>query len=546
MPVTVSQPFDLAANRRGAGQRKAQRGTVWRSAVPQADRYRRALMLVTLLVGVVSLGMAPAAEAMGHAKTSVDSGLILDNVTIVDTHSGKLTPGMAITIDGDRITGIVAAGSVSSTGTAQSIDAKGKFVVPGYWEMHAHPYNNPNLEANLALMLANGITGVRQMAGSPQLLAERKQGALPTRDAPELLALSGSILLRSNAGTPEAAVLEVQQQKAQGADFIKTIDVSPEAFFAALDEAKRQNLPYEGHLSTGVSATRASEEGMRSIEHLGSSEKMLIDCSTDEVAVRAAVAQLPPAPSPAGAAAGTAIVNQRMALADPALAASLADPAYLPRVRHLIDTYSEAKCRKLAKVFVAHQTWQVPTLIRLRTSAYANDPMYRSSENLRYASPETRQLWEAVAQRYATQLSPEGQETLHQMFGLQMKIALLFDQMGVKLLAGSDFGGSVWEVAGFSLHQEFDLLAQAGMSALKVLQMTTLDGAEFYDRQATDGSVAEGKHANLVLLDGNPIQSVQNLHKISGVVRAGKYYSNESLDDLKRKAAENLSMSGAK
>ena len=103
------------------------------------------------------------------------------------------------------------------------------------------------------------------------------------------------------------------------------------------------------------------------------------------------------------------------------------------------------------------------------------------------------------------------------------------------MLAGSDSLGSVWEIAGQSLHQEFDLLAQAGISPLKVLQMTTLDGAEFYGRQATAGSVEAGKDANLVLLDLNSIESVQNLHEINAVIRGGVYYSRDDLSSLRKR-----------
>ncbi len=478
------------------------------------------------------------------AQTSpVHSGLFLNDVTIIDTHDGKLTSRMTIILEDGKITQIVPFGSVVAGDNAQSIEAHGKFVVPGYWEMHGHPFNQPNLEDSLALMLANGITGIRQMAGSPELLQRRKDGKLvPTADSPELLALPGDLLLRNNAGTPQDAIAEVQKQKRQGADFIKTIDVTPEAFFASLEEAKRQGLPYAGHLSPGVSATKASEEGMHAIEHLGAGEQILVQCSTDESAVREAIARLPPPPSPV-LVSSAGVMNQKIALAAPVLAASLSDSSYVPRVQHLIDTFSEAKCSNVAEVFLAHHTWQVPTLIRLRTSAFASDPAYSASTNLRYASPATRQLFEAVAERYSSKLPPASQETLHRMFALQSKITKLFDQAGVKMLAGSDFGGSVWEIAGFSLHQEFDLLAQAGLSPLTILQMTTLLGAEFFNRQTTDGSVEEGKNANLVLLDDNPVEDARNLHKISAVIRGGTYYSHDALETLKQKAAEHLASS---
>jgi imidazolonepropionase-like amidohydrolase len=98
-------------------------------------------------------------------------------------------------------------------------------------------------------------------------------------------------------------------------------------------------------------------------------------------------------------------------------------------------------------------------------------------------------------------------------------------------------------VAGFSLHQEFALLAQAGFSPLKILQMTTLNPAKFYGREATMGSVELGKDADLVLLDANPIESTVNLDRINAVVRNGAFYSRDSLDKKLREIADVASAS---
>jgi len=115
---------------------------------------------------------------------------------------------------------------------------------------------------------------------------------------------------------------------------------------------------------------------------------------------------------------------------------------------------------------------------------------------------------------------------------LQLKLVTLFDRAGVKMLAGDDMGGAQWIVPGIGLHQEFDLLEAAGLAPLRVLQMTTLDGAEFLGREARMGTVEAGRNANLVLLDANPIASVHNLHGIHAVVRDGRYYSRADLDEL--------------
>lgn len=193
---------------------------------------------------------------------TVTSGpLLLTGVTVVDTHDGHLTPNTSMLLRGGKIISLTPTGPTPPVGAeaARVIDARGKFVVPGYLEMHAHPLISRDVPGSLALFLANGITGFRQMNGTPELLAQRRAGTLPLGpDAPELLAMPGEVLTPLNAGSPEAAVKEVQKQKAEGADFIKVITVGVPTFFAAQAEAKRQGLPFVGHLPEGVPVEQAS------------------------------------------------------------------------------------------------------------------------------------------------------------------------------------------------------------------------------------------------------------------------------------------------
>ena len=93
---------------------------------------------------------------------------------------------------------------------------------------------------------------------------------------------------------------------------------------------------------------------------------------------------------------------------------------------------------------------------------------------------------------------------------------------------------------GVSLHHEFDLLARAGVSPLRVLRMTTLDPARFLHRDATMGTVEPGRTADLVLLDGDPLASVANLHRMAGVVRGGRWLDRAALDALRERAAASL------
>ncbi|MGA3011322.1 MAG: amidohydrolase family protein [Terracidiphilus sp.] len=484
---------------------------------------------------------------IGHAQpTKIDRGLVLSGVTVVDTHTGGLTPDQAVVIVDGRITWIGRKDGIATGGFTQLVKAKGKFLVPGFQDMHAHVIDYPDRDDDLAVMLAYGITGWRQMGAFDSLLQQRKDGKLQLpSDSPELLGMPGDVLLRFNIDTPEKAVAEVDRQKALGADFIKTIDGSPEVFFAALEEARRDGLPFVGHLSPGVDALEASKAGMRSIEHLGPQERLLISCSTDEAMIRDVMARNRPPSFPPNMSKDAIQKMMQLFTAEPMLASLAASPESFSHLQRVVDTYNEEKCRIAAKVFVEHGTWQVPTLIRERTAEFGDDPQYTEDPNLRYVSVVTKQLWGQASLEFTARLTPQDRETLKQLMAVQLKVVKLFDDTGVRMLTGSDFGG-IWLVPGFSLHQEFDQLAAAGLSPLRVLQMTTLDGAEFMGLQMTAGSVEVGKDANLVLLDGNPIESVSNLHKINAVVRAGKYYSGVTLQAMKDGAAAHLASVAAK
>ena len=310
--------------------------------------------------------------------------------------------------------------------------------------------------------------------------------------------------------------------------------MTPPTFYAAAEEAKREGLPYAGHLSFGVDAVKASHSGMNSIEHMGPQELLFISCSSAEPAIRKMMADHPP-----GLVIPPSLTPKdfKALASDPVLLRMEIDPQFLDRLPGLLETYDEAKCRKVAQVFRQNNTWLCPTLIRDRAAQYADEGQYTSDPNLKYMDPETRQLWAMLGGKFAIEVKPEQRDALRQFTEMQAKLAKLFSDEGVGMLAGDDMPG-LWVVPGFGLHREFDLLADAGLSPLKVLQMTTLNGAAYLAKLNTAGSVEIGKDANLVLLDGNPLESVQNLHRISGVIRNGKYYSKDDLESIKLKVAQ--------
>jgi imidazolonepropionase-like amidohydrolase len=477
------------------------------------------------------------------------SGTIITGVTVVDTRDGTLTPDRAVVIDNGKIVKISGAGTVHAVGVAKVFSATGKFVVPGYLDMHAHVVEGADAPVPpWPLLIANGITGFRQMSGSPELLERgqrlREEIAAGTVVAPEPLALVGRLFNLAPEGgrpgitTPAMAIQEVRDQKQAGTDFIKVINVSGDVFFATAKEAKAQGLDLVGHLFPAVSGTAASNAGMRAYEHLGGTlGNIIFDCSSDEVAVRqglitealARSARPGPPPTPQ---------SIRRYLATPTAGLRQGEVAMIQRA---LDTYSEDRCRELARLLAKNGTWQPATLIRLKTMLMPGE--FQNDPDLKYVAPPLRAMWREVLADFDG-LPAAWKDTFKQLYEYDLRMMNLFKEEGVKVLAGDDLGGG-WVVTGFGLHQEFRELSKAGLSPLEVLQTATLNPAEFLRREpgiglpfqrpavTPMGTVEEGNVGDLVLLDADPTASVENLDRISGVVLKGRYFPKVELDKMK-------------
>ena len=504
---------------------------------PPAPRMRPAAWRCEAAGGQAAPAGGGRALGAASGRPRSPARLLLEGATVVDTRDGSLSPATDIFLQDGRIAGVAPSGGAPHAADLIRIDARGRYVIPGFLDMHAHTLQMADPTGSLELMLAWGVTGFRQLAGSSALLKQRRDGALPLPvDSPEVLEIAGAVLTPANAATPAMAVATVRGQKDEGADFIKAALVTPEVFFAAQAEAHRLGLPILGHLPTGIDAVEASRGGMKSIEHLGPGVGILASCSSDEAALRAAMAGRPLLRGPPFripfADQLMAPVIRRLVL-NPLTVTGKADVEILA---HAIDTFDEGKCLALAERFVADGTWQCPTLIRLRTQELADDADLQSDPGLAYVAATTLRAWKTVTETFS-KLPAASRATFRKAYDLQLKLTGLFDRAGVGMIAGSDVSGAAWQVPGITLHDEFDELARAGMTPLKVLQMTTLHAAAFLGRSAEMGTVEVGKLADLVLLDANPMESVGNLHAVGGVVRAGSSYSRDDLEALKRGVA---------
>ncbi len=429
--------------------------------------YASVIRIAVVLSSMTSLDQFARAQS----TITVGSGIVLADVAVVDTASGAITPHRNVIVEGGVIKAITS-GRVVAAGSAQIVNATGKYAVPGFVDLHAHAVDTALLTPTyFPLLLANGVTAVREETVTPPLVD-----------------LAKKVNAESSAGQL----------------------LAPEIIFQGGEQHQPQNASAFDMSNTGT---------MPSFDHLGAGLGLVLDCSTDADAIRKAVLTQGfkvPMPPPM-----ELILNPR----------AFDGQANAPFYQRVIDTYSDAKCKTLAETFVKNGTWQTLTLIRLRTQDYGNDPMYRNNANLQYVSKERKATWDALGDRFGT-LTPEAVATLRKYYELQKHVSKLMSDTGVKILAGSDVSG-VWLVAGFSLHQEFHELSAAGLTPLQVLQSTTRNAAEFLNRQATMGAVAQGKNADLVLLDANPILDAGNLDKVWGVVLHGRYLSKTDLEKMK-------------
>jgi imidazolonepropionase-like amidohydrolase len=474
--------------------------------------------------------------------TTSTQNLLLRGATVVDVRAATLRPDVDVVIEAGRIVSIVPVGSASAEG-ARVVEARGQYVVPGYVDSHAHPVGGDGAAEALELMGAFGITGFRQMSGSTSALADRArtQRELPA-DGPALLALPGDLLTPMNAGTAEAAVTAVTEQKRAGADFVKVVSVSPAVLLAILDASRELRIPVAGHLPNGIDVREVSRRGMRCIEHLGPGVGITAATADDEPGILADAAssarslKVPPVKIP-GMDRVMASMLKKMVV-NPVTMNKAADIDLLERAD---DTFDEAKARSVAALFRENETWQCPTLIRVRTQQLADDPRHTQDPELRYVSERTIRSWTKSNEKYAAQ-GEAAHATYRRNYALQLRLTKIFEEESVPLLVGTDACGAGWVIPGHSIHQEFDEMAEAGLAPITVLRAATFNAADFLGTAERQGSVDEGKDADLVLLASNPLESVGALHGIVGMVRGGRYRDADELDAVKERIARERSI----
>ena len=448
------------------------------------------------------------AQAASASRTGAAGPLAFTHVTVIDPASGASRSEMTVLVEGSRISGVrpdSATGIAALPAGSREIDARGKFLIPGLWDMHVHTLFGDwvpgGREVILPLLLANGITGARDMGSDLEpILQAREATARGTWIGPRLV-VSGPMLdgpkpqfpASIAVATPEDGRRAVAMLQGRGVDFIKLQSLVPrDAYFAIADECRKRGISFVGHVPDAIRASEASNAGQKSFEHLiGVFEGSTTIQSEDEL--------LKGPKGPAKFLAG----------------------------------YDVSREAELLRTLAKNQTWQCPTLLWEYGGWLVDVVDVTKYPELRYAPAAWREkTWPRfkadMVKSYITDPLPVREKWVEHELGIVARL----HKAGVPMLAGTDAPPGVGIVPGMSLHRELARFVAAGLSPLEALQTATINPARFLEKTNELGSVESGKTADLLLLDANPLDDIANTTRIAAVVANGRLYTRADLDRI--------------
>jgi len=453
-----------------------------------------------------------ASSLLGSCKKPQSSVLAITHVAAIDMTGAPPAAEQTVLIDKEKIVALGPSESISIPAGAKILDAHGKFLIPGLSDMHVHltGAGEPNGSRGffLPLLLANGITSVRDMGGYLEsLLPLRKEIEEGKRLGPRIVfagpyldgdppSFQPAIVVKDRPQADEA----VQSLKQRGVDFIKVqSNLSRDAYFAIAEAAKKQNISFVGHVPDRVTAREAAEVGQKSIEHL---TNVLRACSANE----------------------TNLMSKQ--LSDSSKTGQRAWQ------RELLASYSEQKAAQLVAKFRERNIWQTPTLILLRNVAFASAELNLPSDSRsKYVPRKLLEIWRGGYEQNVKDATAEQADVRMMLLKRSLGITEQMHKGRMKILAGTDTAAP-FVFPGSSLHEELALLVQAGLAPTEALQAATRNPAEFLGRLNSQGTIAVGKNADLVLLDANPLEDIHNTQKIRAVILRGKLLDRSALDQL--------------
>ena len=426
----------------------------------------------------IVLGLALATVI--QSQTAPGGSIAFEHVAVVVADSGRIRPDQTVLVRGDRIIVVGPASSVAIPPGTIRIHGRGRFLLPGLVDIHVHV-----TARDFPLFLFNGVTAVREMNGSPAHLAWRDSLARGEIAGPSLVVTSpllAGVAQRYRhelVATPADAVAAVKRAAALGYDVIKVYDgLSLEAYQALTSEARRVGLSLTGHVPQAVGLAGLSDL-QRSVEHTQEILRGLNAHQADSAGIAGAVQRL--------RGRGIHVTPTLAVFGRLTLSAS-------PEVQALFQR------PEMAYVDSSIAGWW--------GSFRRSPPSQPSTRALALAEAHRRVVRELIAQE-------------------------------IPILVGTDTPNP-FMVPGFSLHDELDALGRMGLAPSTLIRLATIEAARFLGAESEFGRVAPGLRADLVLVEGNPLDDLSILRSPQGVMVRGRWYSGvqlkEGLSHVRRKS----------
>ncbi|WP_206609784.1 amidohydrolase family protein [Paracnuella aquatica] len=429
--------------------------------------------------------------------------LVFRSVNVIPMDGEIVLPNQTVVVRNGVIHAMGDEGKVQWGKDAKVIDGKGKYLMPGLAEMHAHVPPSDDVEAMkevLLLFAVNGITTIRGMLGHPRHLELRASIQNGSVIGPTFFT-SGPSFNGNSAPTPQAAAQLVRDQKAAGYDFLKIHPgIKLDAFKAMAATAKELNIPFAGHVPSDVGIWNAIEMGILTIDHLDGFVEALIPGKEQ-----------------------------------------FAEGSHGLFATNIFEEANKTHIQKLMDALKKKGTWVVPTqALAVRWLSPQQNAAQRAAEpEMKYMSPKTVANWVRTKQSME-EGAGYNREAMPQYIALRNELIKACQDAGVPLLLGSD-APQVFNVPGFSTHHELRYLVDAGLTRYQALYSGTVAVGKFYGKREW-GTIQRGAPADLILLEGNPLQNIEHIKNIDGVVLKGKWLDNswreavlKAIADKKRK-----------